>query len=205
MHKIIAFSGSHGVGKTSLFTKIKDSHEGEKLKFFKEFNTGLYNIGFSLNGNGYDFNEVMFSQNVAFHLAYETLNYYLNKENYPYKLVFDRTCVDTYLYTKFFLKRNSNWAEEFQHIERDLYKKSKEILKHENIYHMLCPPFKDFDDRDRMNIEERDEIWFMFLEFFCENCPAKNYKVLEGATTAERYEEFNGFINTKSKLLLSFA
>jgi hypothetical protein len=190
MSYIIAFSGSHGVGKTSLVNKFDDALGYNNLnsphKIFKEFNTGLYNMGFALNGKGYDFDEVMFSQEQAFYLGYNVIKYYLSREDDDRLIFMDRTAVDTYIYTNYFAKKMHK-SKNYQSLLQDMHVKSLEISK--KVRHILVPPFEDFEViSDRMSIVERDQVWQDFLSFF--NIELNNkHSILQGKTTELRYRE----------------
>ncbi len=191
MSHIIAFSGSHGVGKTSLVNKFDDALSynasfNTPYKIFKEFNTGLYNMGFALNGKGYDFDEVMFSQEQAFYLGYNVIKYYLSRENDDRLIFMDRTAVDTYLYTYYFAKK-MNKSKQYQSLLQDMHVKSLEIAK--KVRHILVPPFEDFEViSDRMSVNERDQVWQEFLLFF-NNELTNKFSILQGKTTDFRYKE----------------
>ena len=195
MCKIISISGSHGVGKTSLLNLIsKDSDlPPEKIKFFSEFNSGLFNMGFALNGKAHDFDEVMFSQLKAFTLGYETAKYYLGRNEDERLIITDRSCVDTYIYTDYFLKKHSEHMEKYSKLLKDMKEKSKEILSEMN--HIFLPPFKDFEIlEDRMSLSDRDNIWENFKEHFLSPKHDKSV-VLSSNTTQERYKEIIEMIN----------
>jgi thymidylate kinase len=168
---VLSFSGSHGVGKTSLVSKISSQYStnfinNEDYKIFKEINTGLFNIGFSLNRNGFDFDEVIFSQKQAFDLGYNLINYYLNKKNDKRLIITDRSCIDTYLYTKYFVSKMKD-VNLYKDVLLDMHNKSIEVMS--KIINILVPPFNDFEIlTDRMSIEQRDEIWESFTQYFSE-------------------------------------
>jgi thymidylate kinase len=186
--KIISISGSHGVGKTSLINLIVDKFkvDNSKIKFFKEINSGLFNIGFVLNGKAYDFDEVMFSQQKAFYLGYETLKYYLSR-NDDRLVITDRSCVDTFVYTDYFLKKNADELPKYAGILLDMQAKSQEILR--NAHHVFLPPFKDFEAlEDRMSVSDRDIIWKNFQKCFLNESAAK-FIILESNSTLERFDE----------------
>ena len=190
MSYIVAFSGSHGVGKTSLVNKfdqaLNSNHLNTPYKIFKEFNTGLYNMGFALNGKGYDFDEVMFSQEQAFNLGYNVIKYYLSRNNDDRVIFMDRTAVDTYLYTYYFAKKFHK-SNTYQSLLADMKLKSLEVTK--KIHHILVPPFEDFEAiSDRMSVIERDEVWQEFLSFFNVD-PTAKFSLLKGKTTECRYKE----------------
>lgn len=195
MCKIISISGSHGVGKTSLLNLIvknPDFQEG-RIKFFSEFNSGLFNMGFPLNGEAYDFDEVMFSQSKAFSLGYETIKYYLDRRYDKRLILTDRSCLDTYIYTDYFLKKHSEHMDKYSSLLKEMQEKSKEVLN--EINHIILPPFKDFEIlEDRMSLLDRDNIWNNFNTHFLN---PKNDKVivLSSNTTQERYEEIIDLIN----------
>ena len=187
--KIISISGSHGVGKTSLINLIVNKFDpySEKFKFFKEINSGLFNIGFALNGKAHDFDEVMFSQEKAFYLGYETLKYYLNRTNDERVIITDRSCIDTYVYTDYFLKKHPEELVKYAELLEDMKIKSKEILS--KVQHIFLPPFKDFEAlEERMNLSDRDIIWKNFQECFLNERNDK-FIILESNTTNERYHE----------------
>ncbi|MDR0484877.1 MAG: ATP-binding protein [Alphaproteobacteria bacterium] len=189
MCKIISISGSHGVGKTSLIDLIINnfSEHSEKIKFFKEFNSGLFAIGFALNGKAHDFDEVMFSQQKAFSLGYETLKYYLDRKSDKRLIITDRSCVDTYVYTDYFLKKHPEEFRKYSKLLEDMKTKSQEILREVN--HVFLPPFKDFEVlEDRMSLNDRDIIWHNFQECFLSEKDAKCV-ILETNSTLERYDE----------------
>ncbi|MCL2567069.1 MAG: AAA family ATPase [Alphaproteobacteria bacterium] len=189
MCKIISISGSHGVGKTSLINLIVDKFEVDstKIKFFKEINSGLFNIGFALNGKAHDFDEVMFSQQKAFYLGYEILKYYLNRNNDNRLVITDRSCVDTFVYTDYFLKKHPNEMPKYADVLADMQSKSQEILQ--NVHHVFLPPFKDFEIlEDRMSVSDRDLIWHNFQKYFLSENKAK-FVILESNSTLERFDE----------------
>jgi thymidylate kinase len=186
--KIISISGSHGVGKTSLINLVQEKFDvnSAKIKFFKEINTGLFNIGFALNGRAIDFDEVMFSQQKAFNLGYETLKYYLNR-NDDRLIITDRSCVDTFVYTDYFLKKNAAELPKYAGVLADMQTKSQEILQH--VHHVFLPPFKDFEAlEDRMSVSDRDIIWHNFQKCFLSEQKAK-FIILESNSTIERFDE----------------
>ncbi len=186
MCKIISFSGSHGVGKTSLIGLLIRSfgNNPDSYKFFHEINSGLFNIGFNLNGVAYDFDEVVFSQNQAFLLGYNVAKYYLSRTKDSRLVISDRSCVDTYIYTNHFINKNPSIAHKYSDMILDMKHKSDEIMK--EVHHILLPPFKDFNKADdRMSMEERDSIWSLFLEYAKSNKSFK-YSVLMDPTTQER-------------------
>lgn len=209
MYKIIAFSGSHGVGKTSLVNKICaniNKTSQNQYKIFNEFNTGLYNMGFSLNGNGLDLDEVVFSQQQAFNLGYNTAKYYLNKHTDTRLIITDRSCIDTYLYTKYFVTK-ANQTSTYASLLQDMEAKSNQIAN--NIFTYLVPPFNDFDKTEvRMTIDERDDIWCLFKDYFAKQ---NLCNTLTSNTTTERYKEFLSNLNInptaldKLKNLFTFA
>ena len=169
---IVSFSGSHGVGKTSLVDSISQFlsasfQENQDYKIFKEINTGLFNIGLALNGNGFDFDEVMFSQKQAFYLGYNILKYYGTKEADKRVIFTDRSCIDTYMYTKYFVAKlvDNQDKKKYDSLLKDMAEKSEDILKH--IHTILIAPFNDFEVlQDRMSIQSRDEVWQEFLTYF---------------------------------------
>ncbi len=189
MCKIISISGSHGVGKTSLFNLImEDSYLlTEKIKYFKEFNGALFNMGFSLNGKGYDFDEVIFSQSKAFYLGYDTAKYYLAREQDDRLIITDRSCIDTYIYTDYFLSENSKYIKKYSDLLENMKNKSKEILQ--EVKHIFLPPFKDFEVlENRMSASDRDAVWDNFKNHFLNN-ENNNITVLSSNTTVERHKE----------------
>lgn len=194
MCKIISISGSHGVGKTSLLKLIvKDSNlSEEQVKFFNEFNTGFFNMGFAFNCDGHDFDEVIFSQSKAFDLGYETIKYYLTRKEDRRIIITDRSCLDTYVYTDYFLSKNQDKAGRYINLIEDMKAKSKEILEH--VKHVFLPPFQDFENlEDRMSLSSRDEIWNSFKDKFLIN-KHNNILVLQSDTTAERCKEITDLI-----------
>ncbi|UQY80740.1 NadR/Ttd14, AAA domain conataining protein [Candidatus Hepatincola sp. Av] len=187
MCKFIAFSGSHGVGKTTLINKIAERLDS-KIKIFNEINTGLARIGFPLNANGHDFHETMFAQKQAFDLSYNTILFYLSRQYEERIIVSDRSCLDTYIYTSYFLSKYPEHQEEYGSLLADMAEKSKEIV--EKVTHVFLPPFYDFEETNmRMTIEDRNAIWQKFLEYLAENSSPKSL-ILEGANTTLRLEEF---------------
>lgn len=189
MCKIISISGSHGVGKTSLLNLIvKDSDlPSDRIKFFSEFNSGLFNMGFALNGKAHDFDEVMFSQSKAFDLGYETAKYYLDRINDTRLIITDRSCVDTYVYTDYFLRKHPEQMDKYSNLLNSMKEKSKELLREMN--HIFLPPFKDFEIlEDRMSLLDRDNIWESFNNHFLTPKHEKSF-VLSSNTTKDRYKE----------------
>ena len=186
---VLSFSGSHGVGKTSLVNKISSQYSAnfinnEDYKIFKEINTGLFNIGFSLNGNGFDFDEVIFSQKQAFDLGYNLINYYLNKKNDERLIITDRSCIDTYLYTKYFVSKMKDISL-YKELLLDMHNKSIEVMC--KIINILVPPFSDFEIlTDRMSIEQRDEIWESFTQYFSEYKKSSLVYTAQGQSTDKR-------------------
>lgn len=187
MCQFIAFSGSHGVGKTTLINKIAERLDS-KIKVFNEINTGLAHIGFPLNANGHDFHETMFAQKQAFYLSYHTICYYLSREFEERIVVSDRSCLDTYIYTSYFLNQYPEHKEEYAALLADMATKSKEIM--DKVTHVFLPPFVDFEETNmRMSMEDRNTIWHMFLQYLEENSSSKAL-ILNGTTTTHRVEEF---------------
>jgi hypothetical protein len=192
MVKIIALSGSHGVGKTSLVNKIfneiqhQDS-DNVAVKTFNEINTGLFNLGFCLNGKGIDFDEVMFSQKQAFDLGYNLFNYYLSRKN-DNRIVFsDRSPVDTYIYSLYFLKQDQDNFNKYSSTIKEMEEKSFEIAT--KIETILVPPFEDFDQTAiRMNNKQQLDIWQIFKDYFSNNDNI-HYKILKNQTTTSRFNE----------------
>jgi nicotinamide riboside kinase len=199
MCKIIAFSGSHGVGKTSLVKKFAE-HISADLKVFHEINTGLFKIGYALNGRAYDFDEVMFSQKQAFDLGYALIKYYLSKED-DRIILSDRSCIDTMIYTQYFLQKNPQYISKYAPMMEEMMEKNLEISS--KIEHILVPPFEDFDDvSERMSVEERDLIWQAVASYFSKN--VGSYLKLAGASTDLRYEEVCQFLSSKKDFALFF-
>lgn len=199
---IVSFSGSHGVGKTSLVDSISKClatsvKENQNYKIFKEINTGLFNIGLALNGNGFDFDEVMFSQKQAFDLGYNICKYYGTKDQDKRIIFTDRSCVDTYIYTKYFVsKLLENYDKsKYDSLLKEMAEKSADILKYVNT--ILIAPFNDFEVlQDRMSIQSRDEVWQEFLTYFdsITSTSSMVYKTNK-QTTAERCKEVVDILN----------
>lgn len=198
---IVSFSGSHGVGKTSLVNNISNHlpsflKENKDYKILKELNTSLFNIGLSLNGNGFDFNEVMFSQKQAFDLGYNICKYYIEKDSDNRIIFTDRCCVDTYLYTKYFLSKKLDVVNEYSDMLKDMELKTAEIIK--NITTILISPFQDFEVLDdRMSIQERDDVWLEFLNYFDSMSNKCVYYKTNRQTTQERCLEVVSLLNPK--------
>ncbi len=198
---ILSFSGSHGVGKTSLVNKISNEYalnfSNQDYKIFKEINTGLFNIGFSLNGNGFDFDEVIFSQKQAFDLGYNLINYYLNKKNDDRLIITDRSCIDTYLYTQYFISKSKD-SSDYHSVLLDMHNKSIDIMS--KIISILVPPFNDFEIlTDRMSIEQRDEIWSSFVNYFNENQKTSLVYIAKGQSTDKRSTEVLDILSNHTK------
>ncbi|MFL1780623.1 putative AAA domain-containing protein [Candidatus Hepatincolaceae symbiont of Richtersius coronifer] len=197
MTKIIVFSGSHGVGKTSLVKRIAKefviNHSDSKIKIFNEINSGFYKIGLALNGKGYDFDEVMFSQQKAFDLGYEIIKYYLTRSYDNRTILMDRSCIDTLIYSNYFINKNQQTAH-YQEMLDKMYLQCAEII--DKVQHILVPPFNDFESLDeRMNVQERDEIWKDFITYF--TYVPKYSKMLTPQTTELRYKEIFPLLGIK--------
>lgn len=187
MCQFIAFSGSHGVGKTTLINKIAERLDS-KIKIFNEINTGLAHIGFPLNANGHDFHETMFAQQQAFDLSYATICFYLARDFEERIVVSDRSCLDTYIYTSYFLEKYPEHQVRYAELLTDMANKSKEVVN--KVTHVFLPPFTDFEETNmRMSMADRNAIWDRFLQYLKVNSPS-NALVLNGATTTHRVEEF---------------
>jgi deoxyadenosine/deoxycytidine kinase len=172
MSRIIAISGSHGVGKTTLVKSIKTTfnleNNTQNVKIFNEINTNLFNLGLALNGVSYDFDEIMFSQKKAFDLGLEIAQYYFHRNHDKRVILLDRSFIDTYLYTKYFLEQEESQIQNYKKMLNEMEKKCLENL--DKVYHILLLPLTTFDGiNERMSISEQKLIWDEFVLFFNKN------------------------------------
>jgi len=172
MSRIIAISGSHGVGKTTLVKSIKTTfnleNNTQNVKIFNEINTNLFNLGLALNGVSYDFDEIMFSQKKAFDLGLEIAQYYFHRNHDKRVILLDRSFIDTYIYTKYFLEQEESQIQNYKKMLNEMEKKCLENL--DKVYHILLLPLTTFDGiNERMSISEQKLIWDEFVLFFNKN------------------------------------
>ncbi len=194
MSKIFALSGSHGVGKTTLINKLTDFYKNKNdVKIFYEFNTGLFNVGFALNGKGKDFDEILFSQKIAFDLYKKTIDYYFARSDYDL-VILDRSFIDTYIYSYYFAKFHNLSKKQKETLQAMFDETIKSSNKIQNI---LVPPFNSFaDEVNRMSESSRNDIWQEFLQFFDTHFK-HNYISLKFDNSNDRFNEVISLINKK--------
>lgn len=165
MSKLIALSGSHGVGKTTLFAKLADkvSDNDMDYKLFSEVNSGLFNLGFALNGEGNP-DDIFFSQQVAFDVGYAIIDYYSTKSDNTI-VILDRSCIDTYIYTKYFFD-NSEIEVQNKYINmlNQMEIKCQSIVNYIN--NVIIYPFSQFNTKNRMDYQSQSIIHQYFLDYF---------------------------------------
>ncbi len=161
---LIAFTGTHSTGKTTLLNMLKTKRDNEfkDYEFIDEITRDMLNLGFSINELGNDLTQL--------HII---LSHYRNtlKTN----AVMDRCVVDGYCYTKYLFEKGSVNSTTMLEAEKSF----NCLIDKYDVLFWLKPEFGVVDDGVRStNDEFRDRVNAIFEDVF--KTPRSNVVVLTG-------------------------
>ncbi len=206
--KIFNIIGAHCVGKSSILNDLKQVYEKEAW-VFQEFVTGLYNLGFIINGESRSFVDVCFSEEQMFNLSYNTVKYFLLErkkfvQEKDIKYIFtDRGFFDTFIYLKYFWELNTNKNPKYE----GYITKLKTAI--DKFYFEVFPQVKDkffmifvrpFDDKfmEHDNIRLTDHNTKLDVDKAIENLlkdyPDFNVLALQNIEHESRIKEIQNYI-----------
>ncbi len=206
--KVFNIIGAHCVGKSSILQDLKETY-GQRAWVFQEFVTGLYNLGFIINGDSRDFVDVCFSEEQMFNLSYNTAEYFLlkrelfsKKEQVDYVFM-DRGFFDTFVYLKYFWELNTNknpkYEEYITKLKAAIDKFYFEILPKvkNNFFMIFVRPFDDeFMEHDDVRLTDHQTKLDVdkAIENLLKDYPNFNVHILQNIEHKLRIKEIQDYI-----------
>lgn len=175
----IALVGSHGVGKTSLLSKLQNQLEFEPYEFYEESVHQISRIGFPYNEASSDCSQ----------LAMLALNLlHLQKAE---DFISDRCILDIMVYAEVLKNRGSNISQDCVEILRKYWYKYKHLI---DLY-VFCPiEWEAKDDGFRMTDNYlREMISTLMLAKIYMDLKPEQFLIVRGSTE-ERCEQVKSYV-----------
>lgn len=173
----IALVGTHGVGKTSLLSKLENQIEFESYEFYEESVHQISRIGFPYNEASSDCSQLAM-------LALNLLHLYTDK------FVSDRCILDILVYAEVLKNRGSNISQDCVDILRRYWDKYKHAI---DLY-VFCPiEWEAKDDGFRMTDNYlREMISTLMLAKIYMDLKPEQFLIVHGITE-ERCEQVKNY------------
>jgi nicotinamide riboside kinase len=169
----ILITGTHGTGKSTLLEALKQLPELQSFQFIGGVTRSIKEKGLQINEDG-DWRTQLYCASID-------IQNLLDNENKD--VVYDRSVIDTYIYTKYLLSQNINNI--YLTRVRDVTKILCTVLEVQfDLILWLRPEFKLEDDGVRsQSIDFQRGVDYLFLEFF------KDFHLLNVYTVSGSVEE----------------
>lgn len=179
----IAIVGSHGVGKTSLMSKLQNEIEFQYYTFFPEVVREISRLGFPYNEKSTDYSQLAM---LSMHLLHLHKN-----EEISNNFITDRFIIDSLIYAQV-LKNNGSEISDYC---IDILYKYWEKYKNAIDLYVFCPAEWDIkDDKFRMTDKYmRDMISTFILAQLYGDLEPQKFLIVHGSTE-ERVEQVKKYL-----------